>query len=417
MTDDFTERLKLLGVTLGVPSSPGNQRPQKRFLIDEVINGEFRSTIFGNIFVVKKEFPVQNTFGQTVLETQNDGLQKIADCAKVGKLSQYRLDKCLFLDTETTGLSGGTGTLAFLIGLGWYEGDSFSLMQIFLRDFSDEPAALAFLTEVVSSFHILVTFNGKGFDLPLLTGRHIINSITNPFIHFDHLDLLPIARKIWRRRLDDRSLGNLEKEILHTHRTEEEIPGWMVPQIYFDYLNSGDARPLKGVFYHNEIDILSMVRLLSHLTDFFCSPGINPEHNSVDISALGTLYEQRGDIPKAVELYNQSIKLGLPEKHHTDTTMRLAVIAKRHKDWLAAQDLWIQAANQNEFSAIIELAKYYEHHGNDLEAARVWVVKAIDLANSSNQRHYQMRKIIADLSHRINRIDHKIKQKKEKECG
>ena len=134
-----------------------------------------------------------------------------------------------------------------------------------MRDPGQEAALLAALDQWLAEFDVIVTFNGKSFDVPLLNSRFLMNGITTPFERYEHVDVLQIARKLWRDRLPSRALGELEKEIIHFYRTGDDIPGWMIPQVYFDYLRSGDARPLAGVFYHNVIDILTLAALFGHI--------------------------------------------------------------------------------------------------------------------------------------------------------
>jgi hypothetical protein len=153
-----------------------------------------------------------------------------------------------------------------------YEADGFRLIQQFMRDPAEEPAHLACLLTLLEGCESLVTFNGKAFDVPLLQSRYITNGEYFPFHSSIHLDLLPLARKLWKDRLPSRALGYLEEQILGVVRNQEDVPGWLIPSLYFDYLRSGDARPLKSVFYHNAIDVLSMAALLVHISTLLENP-------------------------------------------------------------------------------------------------------------------------------------------------
>ena len=148
-------------------------------------------------------------------------------------LLNYNLQDALFLDTETTGLSGGTGTLAFLIGLGWYDGDAFITRQLFARDFSEEAALLDCLTGLAQDKRFLVTFNGKAFDINLLSTRFILNRMKDPLSAMPHLDLLHPSRRLIGHRLENSRLVTIEEKILG-HSREGDIPGSEIPQRYFD---------------------------------------------------------------------------------------------------------------------------------------------------------------------------------------
>ena len=169
-----------------------------------------------------------------------------------------------FLDTETTGLSGGAGTLAFLIGVGVWRDDHLALHLIFMRDPAEEPAALRYLAEILATATGLVTFNGLGFDVPILESRFVLNRLSPGWMALPHLDLLPVARQLWRDHLPSRRLIALEEEILAVARAETDLPSWMIPGLYRQYLRTGDAREMARIFYHNRVDVLSFVTLLAH---------------------------------------------------------------------------------------------------------------------------------------------------------
>ncbi|MEN6359502.1 MAG: ribonuclease H-like domain-containing protein, partial [Smithella sp.] len=168
-------------------------------------------------------------------------------------LGEFTSSDALFLDTETTGLAGGTGTMAFLIGLGWFEEGHFQIRQILARDFGEEKAALTYLKEIASRKKFLVTFNGKAFDVNLLTTRFIMNRMQSDLAGLPHLDLLHPSRRILGHRLENCRLATLEEEILGVRR-EGDIPGWEIPQRYFDWLRRRDPRLLAGIFEHNRLD-------------------------------------------------------------------------------------------------------------------------------------------------------------------
>jgi uncharacterized protein YprB with RNaseH-like and TPR domain len=176
-------------------------------------------------------------------------------------------ERLVFLDTETTGLAGGTGTCAFLIGLGTVEGTGFAVRQFFLRDYVEEKAALEALAAALAGCEGLVTFNGKAFDVPLLETRYTLSRLPSPFSRLLHLDMLHPARKLWKLRLESCKLTHLERHVLGIER-EGDVPGSDIPGIYFDYLRTGDARGLQPVFYHNALDIITLAALAVEMADF-----------------------------------------------------------------------------------------------------------------------------------------------------
>ncbi len=190
----------------------------------------------------------------------------LAEWAREPRLAELAPADFAFLDTETTGLSGGTGTYAFLVGVARFEDEGLHLAQFFMRDPSEEPGLLAALEEFLAPCQALVTFNGKAFDAPLLLTRYLCHGWQPPFQGLAHVDLLHLARRLWRDRLPSRTLTMLEAHILGAGRSEEDIPGWLIPEMYFTYLQTGDPTPLKSVFYHNAMDVISLVALMEHMS-------------------------------------------------------------------------------------------------------------------------------------------------------
>jgi uncharacterized protein len=272
----------------------------------------------------------------------------------------------------------------------------------------DEPALLLAIEDYLARCKILVTYNGKSFDVPLLNSRYILQGWQSPMRNLMQIDLLHLARKLWRYRLPSRSLGDIESQILKASRTEDEVPGWMIPQIYFDYLRSRDARPLQRVFYHNKIDVLSMAALLNHATlliEQFNEQSLQP----IDRYSIARLYEDLGHIETAINIYRECIQADLPEDLHLDSIQHLSFIFKRREDYPNAVELWENAASKAQVYAFIELAKYYEHTIRDYSQAMHWTETAINLIKSPDYPTYQRHIWINELEHRYNRLENKIK--------
>jgi len=404
----LSDKLKSLGVQVGAQNIPP-PKPRRGNRIEEIIAGRNHATSLGETFVVEQTYPREYRHGQVTLPL-DASLQTIAEWANEPRLAQCETGNLVFLDTETSGLAGGTGTFAFLIGLGRFVDEGFRLTQIFMRDPIEEPAALAALSEFLQPLDALVTFNGKAFDAPLLRNRHIVNGHTVPFSDAAHLDLLPLARRLWRDRLESRALGSLEQHILGATRTEEEVPGWLIPQIYFDYLQSGDARQLKGVFYHNAMDVVAMAALLHHIAAMLNDPLNFAIEHGIDIVAIGKLFENLGRWNDAAKLYARGLELDLSEESFRETVRRLAYLQRRRGEMSSAIELWQSAAGTKQVYAFVELAKYYEHRARDYAVAIEHTRTALTIVTASDFPRDTRKQWVKDLEHRLKRLETKNKR-------
>ena len=402
-TESLRDKLKSLGVQIGTGHIQKPETPSETHTIETVIQGENRENRFGSTFVVEKDFPNGCFHGNVDLcEIPDYGF--LAQWARSNLLTSQDFQNIIFLDAETSGLAGGAGTFAFMIGLGHFTETGFKLIQLFLRDPSQEHALLVTLDQILSAFDIIVTFNGKSFDVPLMTSRYILQKHPIPFQDKEHIDLLHLARRIWKNRLASRTLGNLETEILNLARTQEEVPGWMVPELYIEYLKTHDARPLAGVFYHNEIDILSLAALLNLLAKMLNNPSESNTAHSLDLIAIARLYEELGYLEKAIQLYEDSIAQGLPLNFLVETLNRYAKIHKRAGDWDSAQKLWESAAGYQDVEACLELAKYHEHFLRDPSAALLWADRAKERLETQNLPRINSENNLAAIEHRRQRL-------------
>ncbi len=402
----LSERLKSLGVKVGaseIPAPPVHPKTGSTLELEQALSGHTLATPLGETFVVEGHYANGEPYGRSRIELDAPR-SAIAAWAGENRIRDFSPESFAFLDTETTGLSGGTGTYAFLIGVGRFEGDDFHLAQFFMRDPVEEPAQLIALEEFIAPCSALVTFNGKAFDLPLLNTRFITQGWRPPFVDSAHVDLLHLARRLWRDRLASRTLGNLEVQILGASRTQEDVPGWMIPSLYFDYLRSGDVAPLKSVFYHNAVDVVSMAALFNHMAGLLADPLNGDIEHGVDLIALGKLFEDMGDIELATRLYVRGLEYDLPKPAILDALQRLALIHKRQENHLAALSLWEQAARYNHVQSHIELAKYYEHRARDYPAAIEWTQSAIDLVSRPDFSLFERSQWLPELQHRLERL-------------
>jgi tetratricopeptide (TPR) repeat protein len=198
----------------------------------------------------------------------------------------------LCLDTETTGLATAAGTLAFLVGLGWWEGSRFRQVQLLLPDHADEPALLAELATHIPRDGWLVTYNGRGFDWPLLVARYRMAG-SNPPLHSGHLDLLPLVRRVFRHRLTDARLASVESELLGLRR-HADVAGWEIPSRFLDYLRFGEPGPLVDVVRHNDEDVRSLARLLVHVDRGYADEGRWQEAPPGDLAGLARAFSREG---------------------------------------------------------------------------------------------------------------------------
>jgi uncharacterized protein YprB with RNaseH-like and TPR domain len=402
----LSDKLKSLGVKIGAGDLLP-PRPRQPYAIEQVVPGCFQETPHGQAFLVETRYPLEHRQGCAPLRS-TASLRVIAEWAGEPRLAQVEPRSFAFLDTETTGLAGGTGTYAFLVGVGRYDGQAFHLAQFFMRDPMEEPALLAALTEFFQPCQALVTFNGKGFDVPLLNTRYVTNGEPPPLISVAHLDLLLLARRLWRDRLPSRALGYLEEHILGVTRTHEDVPGWLIPSLYFDYLRSGDARPLQRVFYHNAMDVLSLAALLSHAAGLLDDPLNGSVVHGLDLVAMGKLFEDLGQIETAVQLYERGLAYHLPEELYWEGVRRLSLAHKRRGNLSAAVALWREAARSGQIYAHVELAKFYEHGQRDYSQAAQWAQAALALVNAPGFPRHTCDRWLADLEHRLARLHRKL---------
>ena len=270
------------------------------------------------------------------------------------------LRQCLFWDTETTGLAGA-GTVIFLVGLGWLEGSRLRFHQVFLTDFPGERAFLEYVRAIISRYEVFVSYNGKAFDSTILKTRLVLSGMTMAFGY--QLDLLYLARRFWRRVTDNCRLATIERQVLGLERTGD-VPGWMVPEIYFDSLRRGVLGELPAVFRHNREDVVTLARLLE-VVDRILRCGPEEERPvPVDLTGVGAFLLQCGDGAGSA-LLRRAYGDGDAEAGRV-----LSLHLKRSGAWTDAVTLWkdMRLVHGSCFAAV-ELSKFYEHRARDPAAA------------------------------------------------
>ncbi len=305
------------------------------------------------------------------------------------EMENRNIQNLLFYDLETTGLSGGAGTLAFLAGFGWIKDGRLIINQYFLHDFPGEIDFLLLIQELLTNDKILVSYNGKSFDHPLLRTRFLMKGLKLPFI--SEIDLLHTSRRLWKKRLPSCRLGVIEDKILDIHRIDD-IPGIEVPDIYFDFLKTNKSGPLEGVFKHHLQDIKSLAFLFAHIEALWNKPN-NISNN--DKTSFGKLMIIRNRI-EGIELLRES---WLNKDYEAGKI--LSIYYKREGDYAIAAELWKEMwQNRKDLFQGIELAKYYEHKTKDFEPA-LNIVKLLIQKNNTGR-------IKETLDHRCKRLERKM---------
>jgi len=403
----ISDKLKSLGVKKAntLPTLPKVDSNS----IDSVVAGSFVPTPRGEVFIAEQTYPSDYIYGASPL-ISTFPLSYISQWANDSQILKLPLTKFAFLDTETSGLSGGTGTYAFLVGVARFIEDQFVVQQFFMRDPAEEPALLEGLTKFLAPCDALVTFNGKAFDAPLLSTRYRLHQIPIPYKDYSHLDLLPLARRLWRDRLESRALKYLEEHVLDFTRSSEEVPGYEVPWLYFDYLRTGDARPLGGVFYHNAMDVVAMAALLAHMNDMLESPYDGKVQHGLDFVALGKLFEDLGHWEESARLFERGLEFGLNESDFGTAVRRLSILQKRRGDVEEAIRLWEESAKRGHLYAFIELAKHYEHKMRDAKSAMKWTKSALKQVEKKKDMPAYVRKHwVEEIEHRMERLKRKAR--------
>ena len=345
---------------------------------DRLFPGEGREeqTPFGPCYMRELHFPLEHRHGNSTLSGMlTCSGPQLALPARDRNIDHFNPYRSLFLDVETTGLSGGTGTWAFLIGLGMLKQNTFLLRQYFLRRPAEERSVLTHFAAEAAKYPTMITFNGKMFDLPLLQTRQMLSGFRHT-VPEQHLDLLQCARTLWKKRLASRSLRSIEESLLGLRRFGD-IPGAEIPAVYFDYLRRGKTAQLKQVFHHNVLDILSMVTLLERVSCL--GAGEKIEHPA-EALALGKLCLEAGRAAEGLQHLEAAAVTGSGAAAQ-EAALELALYHKRAGRWPQAVEIWqrIAAADQPNPAALIALAKYYEHQAGMYNKALALTETALEM--------------------------------------
>jgi uncharacterized protein YprB with RNaseH-like and TPR domain len=316
----------------------------------------------------------------------------------------------LFLDTETTGLAGGTGTYPFLVGLGWWEGGGLEVEQLFMREYSEEPSLLAALAERLAERPVLITFNGKSFDWPLLETRYRMARLPAP-VPRAHLDFLHPARNLWRLRLGSVRLSQLERHVLGWDRGPD-LASELIPGIYLDFVRGGQAEALAPVFQHNQMDLRGLAGLSGRILSLLGDEEEAASQDGLELYGVSRICERRGERKRARKLYEQSIGSALPLETDRAARTALARLAKRDGDLARARELWesTRGNSREGYEAYEQLAIYYEHAAREPRQALAIVREALAQLRRAKQAGTiaaaAYRRTRARFEHRLLRLEH-----------
>ncbi len=405
----------------------------------------------GAYHLIETRYPLNQKHGpRTLAEAFAHDPATAARLARDEALGRADMRALAFIDTETTGLAGGAGTLVFLVGVGVCEGDAFVVRQYFLSETASERAMFQALVADLTPRAGWITFNGKAFDLPLIESRLTLTRQRGALGQRPHLDLLMPARRLYRGRLPSCGLGDIERGVFKIAREDDDVPGWLIPQLYQAYLRTGNPREMRRVIYHNTVDILSMVTLTAHLLETFATPlpaagrrtndegrsrpalagSGEPSHagrrrssvagtladgvgrpipEAADLLRLACWHEDQGRGAEAETAFRRALagKLELPDRALGLT--RLAALLKRQDRRAEAVPLWEQLASfsLDDASPFVELAKYYEWHGGDLGRAEAWTRRALALVGGL-PGGWRRELAVAGLNQRLERVQAKL---------
>jgi uncharacterized protein YprB with RNaseH-like and TPR domain len=406
--DDLRRRLARLGrAPSGRHQGPIAARPQ---VAQGLPAGDELSTPHGIAFRLEEHYAPGFDHGSGRLEELS-----ALDAALVAEVA-FRTgrravphDRMAFIDTETTGLAGGAGTLVFLVGVGTFDETGFRLRQYFLRDPSEESAMLFALRGDLEDADCFVTFNGRVFDIPLLEMRYVMGLRSSwELTKRAQIDLLPISRRLWRNELPDCSLSTIERHVLGVRRTHEDIPGAQIPGMYLDFLRTRDGSQMSRVLYHNALDVLSLVTLTAQAVGRHQAARLG-NLSSAEALAVARWHQRAGRTSESLHAYRVAIK---SESRHVqlEALRRYTTYLKRLDRHAQAEEswrLWHQIAPHDP-TPCVEMAKLYEWQTPNLFQAQHWALEALHCLTEWRD-DWRKARARSEISHRLERIQRKLR--------
>jgi len=359
-------------------------RPAAFRHVEEWLTGEEVETAFGRHFETEKRYESHRRHGSADIGALADLTGDLLDELSGGAISRVPPQEWAFLDTETTGLAGGAGTCAFLVGIGYITRDGFRVRQFFMRGYSEEASVLDAVARRLARFRVLITYNGRAYDQPLLEARYRWRRSRSPFGALEHLDLLHGARRLWKLRFESCRLVHLENRILGVER-QGDMPGALIPSVYFEYLRTRLAAHLLPVFQHNATDIVSLACLTAIVPHAFRDPGALASLHGAELAGIAAWLKEAGEMERARDLFRRAVDTGLPDELLFRVLWDLAAIERRLGNEGGAIQIWADLAgsgNPFRVRALEELAKHHEHRSKDRARALEFTQAARALADS-----------------------------------
>ena len=389
--DKFSRLAALKPARAAMPLAEPFGEPMQGDEITHLLGGLCQKTKFGEHLTIRNWYSTPEFVEPAAAVLDLLARNKDEAVSRRTRTALENPEKWLFLDTETTGLAGGTGTYAFLTGIGWWDSGGLQVEQFFMRDFADEHSVLCELAERIAERPVLVTFNGKTFDWPLLESRFTMTRrIAAPKLAA-HLDLLHPARALWRLRLGSVRLVELEREVLDARRLgwhrEDDVASALIPQFYFDYLRGGSAAPLAGVVRHNQLDLRGLAALFGKINSVLAEQELE-EADGRDLFGLSRFLYRRGEAPRAAKMCSKAIEAGLPAEHRQQASRELALMAKRRGDHAEAAQLWrtLLKGSQHGIEACEQLAIHFERREKNLAQAMEYAQLGLTKLYAGGQR-------------------------------
>jgi uncharacterized protein len=369
------------------PSEPSGAR----FFIEEWSEGEVVTNDFGEHFQMERLYAGHKRHGSADIGALAELPESLLDALGNDEIANAPPERWAFLDTETTGLLGNSGTYAFLIGVGRITAEGFRVRQFFMREYMEERSVLAALDSHLSQFDVLITYNGKTYDQPLLETRYRMTRHKAPFARLGHLDLLHGARRLWKLRLENCRLVQLEQQILGVER-EGDLPGELIPYVYFEYLRSREAQRLVPIFHHNAMDILTLACLTAIVPVAFRHTDVESlsrvgVRRGEDLAGIARWLAATDEHDAAIEMFQRAVDAGLPDKLLFRAIWDIAMLEKKLARTQAALRGFTELAgcrNDYRVAALEELAKYYEHEERNYGIALEFTRQALGYETSAS---------------------------------
>ena len=390
----------------------GRLQPAHALCAAETLGGQWCEALGHRFLVVERKYAPGHRHGRVSVADSlppSDGAWETLALLAGGPVPTGRL---LFIDLETTGLAGGAGTCAFLVGCGWFDGGTFRIRQFFLSSYAGERALLDAVVVIAAEAGAVVTYNGKTFDLPLIETRFLFHRMTTPFAGMAHIDMLHPARRLWRSDDEDpeRAQGSCRLSMIEEtqlgHVREGDVPGFEIPGRYFHYVRTGDARPLDGVLEHNRLDILALAMITARAAQML-DEGSAAARTAREALGLGRLYERAGRTSEAHVAYLRATTMTPAEPLVRAEALRsFAVLARRERHYEDAAGAWRRLLDLRRCppnlarEATEALAVHHEHRLRDLATARQFALESLQF-NVSRARTEAVR-------HRLARLDRKL---------